>query len=202
MEVRRNRPGTRASELWNWKLEDLSNRNEPFAVREFLQEKIRNDPSDIEGICKPPPDVDENVWQHEHIRQFLLELDLLIVQLQGTCTSQTCPKMKATEEWLYLWASHDFPQECSAMDYMIHNLEYSTRLIHNSKISGPGTSTKYLLSIVRRIYRFFTHCYFHHRETFVEFENVMHLWARFTHFVTIFKMMSTDLFIIPEEVLF
>ena len=52
-------------------------------MREFLQEKIRNDPSDIEGICKPPEDVDENVWQYEHIRQFLLELDLLVVQLQG-----------------------------------------------------------------------------------------------------------------------
>ena len=200
MEIRRNRPGTRASDLWNWKHEDLTNRHEPFAVREYLQEKIRNDPSDIEGICKPPEDVDENLWQYEHIRQFLLELNLLVVQLQGIWTSQTCPKMKATEDWLYLCASHDFPQEWSAMDYMIHNLEYSTRLIHNSKVSAPGSSTKYLLSIVRRIYRFFTHWYFHHRETFVEFENVMHLWARFTHFATIFKMMSQELFIIPNEV--
>ena len=94
MEIRRNRPGTRASELWNWKHEDLPNRHEPFAVREYLQEKIRNDPSDIEGICKPPEDVDENVWQYEHIRQFLLELDLLVVQLQGICTSQTWPKWR------------------------------------------------------------------------------------------------------------
>jgi len=42
--------------------------------------------------------------------------------------------MKATDDWLYLCAAHDIPQECSAIDYMIHNLEYSTRLIHNTKL--------------------------------------------------------------------
>jgi len=40
----------------------------PFAVQEYIQEKIRNDPSDIKGICEPPPEVDENDWQYEHIR--------------------------------------------------------------------------------------------------------------------------------------
>jgi hypothetical protein len=117
--------------------EDLSQMTGPFAVHEYIQEKIRNDPSDIKGICEPPLrhlNIDESVWQYEHIRQFLLELNLLVVQLQGICTSKNCPKMKATDDWLYLCASHDSPQECSAIDYMIHNLEYSTRLVHNNKL--------------------------------------------------------------------
>ena len=70
-----------------------------------------NDPSDIKRICDPPKEVDESVWQYEHIRQFILELNLLVVQLQGICTSQSCPKMKATDEWLYLCASHRVPKE-------------------------------------------------------------------------------------------
>jgi hypothetical protein len=35
----------------------------------------------------------------------------------------------------------------------------------------------------------------------MEFENEMHLCARFTEFAKRFKMMSADLFIIPEEAL-
>jgi len=70
---------------------------------------IGNDPSNIARICEVPKEVDESVWQYEHIRQFILELNLLVVQLQGLCTKELCPKMKATDEWLYLCASHKQP---------------------------------------------------------------------------------------------
>jgi hypothetical protein len=178
----------------------------PFAVQEYLQELIRDDPSQIAKICEVPPGVDECVWQYEHIRQFILELNLLVVQLQGICTSKVCPKMKATDEWLYLCASHKQPQECSAIDYMIHSLDHATAIMHNTKnfnsrVSIPAASTKHLLSIVRRLYRLFLHTYFHHREIFAEFEKEMHLCGRFSEFARRFKMMSADLFIIPEEAL-
>ena len=77
----------------------------------------------MKKICEPPKEVDEIVWQYEHIRQFILEMNLLVVQLQGICSSRSCPKMNATDEWLYLCASHKQPKECSAIDYMIHNLD-------------------------------------------------------------------------------
>jgi Mob1/phocein family len=114
--------------------------------------------------------------------------------------------MKATDEWLYLCASHKSPQECSAIDYMIHSLDHATAIIHNSKnfnsrVSIPPASIKHLLSIVRRLYRLFTHTFFHHREIFMEFESEMHLCGRFTEFTKRFKMMSADLYIIPEEAL-
>jgi len=114
--------------------------------------------------------------------------------------------MRATDEWLYLCASHKAPQECSAIDYMIHSLDHATALIHNNKnfnsrVSIPAASTKHLLSIVRRLYRLFTHTFFHHQDIFAEFEAEMHLCARFTEFAKRFKMMSNDLFIIPEEAL-
>lgn len=114
--------------------------------------------------------------------------------------------MKATDEWLYLCASHRTPMECSAIDYMIHSLDNATAIIHNTKnfnsrVSIPTASTKHLFSIVRRLYRLFTHTYFHHKEIFEEFEQEMHLCARFSEFAKRFKMMSGDLFIIPEEAL-
>jgi hypothetical protein len=52
--------------------------NGPFAVQEYLQELISkfsqifkyvgNNPSNIQKIVEPPKEVDENVWQYEHIR--------------------------------------------------------------------------------------------------------------------------------------
>ena len=65
---------------------------------------------------------------------------------------------------------------------MIHNLDHATSVIHNNKnfnsrVSIPASSTKHLLSIVRRLYRLFTHTYFHHREIFVEFE-VKYIFGR------------------------
>lgn len=75
-------------------------------MQEFIQEMIRNDPSNISAIITQPPDVDSPVWIYEHVRQFVLELNLLVVQLQGICTRTECPSMKVTEEWLFLCAVH------------------------------------------------------------------------------------------------
>ena len=60
-------------------MEEIAKMNGPFAVQEYLQELIRNEPANVMKICDLPPEVDESVWQYEHIRQFILELNLLVV---------------------------------------------------------------------------------------------------------------------------
>ncbi len=82
-----------------------------FYIQEYIQEVIRTYPSDIKKIIEAPKEVDVSVWKYEHLRQFILELNLLVVQLQGECTKQTCPKMKATDDWQYLCAAHKDVQE-------------------------------------------------------------------------------------------
>ncbi len=89
---------------------------------------------------------------------------------------------------------------------MIHTLDHSTAIIHNTKnfdsrVSIPQSSAKHLFQIARRLYRLFSHTYYHHKDIFLEFENEMHLCARFTQFAKRFNMMSNDLFIVPEEAL-
>lgn len=206
MKARRNRPGTKAEDLWRWSLEDFSKMQGPFAVQEYIQELIRLDPANVQKICEPPTDVDLSVWQYEHMRQFILELNLLVVQLQSSCTPQTCPKMKATDDFIYLCASHKNPQECSAMDYMVHTLDHASSILHSpknfsSRVAVQPTSIKVLVSIVRRVYRLFSHTYYNHRDVFQEFEREMHLCARFTEMVQRFDMMPTRLFNIPMHAL-
>jgi hypothetical protein len=203
--IRRNKIGTRSVDLWSWNVEEFSNMQGPLAVQEYIQELIRNDPSNVSKIIEPPPEVDIYVWQYEHLRQFILELNLLVTQLNGICTPQTCPKMKAND-WLYLCASHKKEQECTAIDYMTHNLDLATSILNNlknfnSRVSIPSSSVKNLGTLARRLYRLFSHCFYNHKEIFLEFENEMFLCARFTEFAKRFDLMQTKHFNIPDEVL-
>jgi hypothetical protein len=58
---------------------------------------------------------------------------------------------------------------------MIHNLDHSTALLNNSKyfasrVSINTNSIKHLENVVRRLYRLFSHAYFHHMDIFNDFE--------------------------------
>ena len=88
---------------------------------------------------------------------------------------------------------------------MIHNLDQMTSTLNNSKlfssrISINKSSVKNLENIVRRLYRYFSHTYYHHQETFYEFEKEMHLCERFTEYIKQYEMMSSKFMIIPHEV--
>merc|ERR1712156_309061 len=170
-----------------------------FAVQEYLQQLIRNEPANVQKICELPPEVDESVWIYEHIRQFILELNLLVVQLLGVCNAKTCPRMTGSKEFVYICAAPPCAKRgqsnCTAMDYMIHTLDNATAILHSSnfnRVSIPPDSKKHLHNIARRLYRLFAHTYFNHNEIFEEFENEMHLCARFTHFCNRFNMVSED----------
>ena len=87
---------------------------------------------------------------------------------------------------------------------MIHNLDQMTSTLNNSKlfssrISINKSSVKNLENIVSRLYRYFSHTYYHHQEVFYEFEKEMHLCERFTEYIKQFEMMSSKFMIIPPE---
>lgn len=111
--------------------------------------------------------------------------------------------MKATDEWLYLCAAHKNPKECCAIDYIIHTLDGTAALLNSdkcfpSRVSIPESSLKYFQSITRRLYRIFSHAFFHHRELFDQIENEHHLCDRFVKFSNLFKLIPKKLQIIPD----
>ena len=87
---------------------------------------------------------------------------------------------------------------------MIHSLDNAANTLKDKKSFGSrleidSSCQKYLQSIIRRLYRILSHTYFHHEEVFHECESKNNLCRRFTFFARHFKMMSNDLFIIPDE---
>lgn len=204
--------------MWKWSARPFSDYDGPLALSEYIQDLIRSKPSDIEKIYElPSPEIDVLLWQYEHLRQFVLEFNLLLVALAGECTVETCPKMTASNEWQYLCAAHRKPQDCAAIDYIRHTIEGSTALLTNrpratrdpvaTRASGPGLEevpsakhcAKHFQSMSRRLYRIFAHVYFHHRATFDWVEGKTRLCARFQHFVMRYQLMSRSMLLVPQE---
>ena len=145
---------------------------------------------------------DEGVWKYEHLRQFCLEFNGLAVKLQNECKPDTCTQMTATEQWIFLCAAHKTPKECPAVDYTRHTLDGAASLLNSNKyfpsrVSIKDSSVSKLGSICRRVYRVFSHAYFHHPSLFKEFEGETQLCKRFTRFVMKYDLMSRDNLIVP-----
>ncbi|CAD7013793.1 MOB kinase activator-like 4 [Anastrepha obliqua] len=200
--LRRNRPGTKAKDFCRWADEPLEEMDSTLAVQQYIQQLIKRDPSNVELILTMPEAQDEGVWKYEHLRQFCMELNGLAVRLQKQCSPTTCTQMTATDQWIFLCAAHKTPKECPAIDYTRHTLDGAACLLNSNKyfpsrVSIKESSVTKLGSVCRRVYRIFSHAYFHHRRIFDEFEAETYLCHRFTHFVTKYNLMSKENLIVP-----
>lgn len=200
--MRRNPRGCNAENFYSWKEQPFEEMDSTVAVQQYIQQEIRRNPADVVHILQPPEGQEEGVWKYEHLRQFCMELNRLAVRLQAECTPETCSQMTATEQWIFLCAAHKTPQECPAIDYTRHTLDGAACLLNSSKyfpsrVTIKESSVAKLGSVCRRVYRIFSHAYYHHREIFEAFETSTHLCRRFTHFVTQYNLMSKDNLIVP-----
>jgi hypothetical protein len=200
--ARRNNPGTSSADYCRWPEEPFEEMDSTLAVQQYIQQLIRRHPEDVDSILRAPETQDEGVWKYEHLRQFSMELNGLAVALQGECQPETCTQMTATEQWIFLCAAHKTPKECPAIDYTRHTLDGAACLLNSNKyfpsrVSIKESSVAKLGSVCRRVYRIFSHAYFHHRQIFDDFEAKTFLCKRFTVFVTKYNLMSKDNLIVP-----
>eukprot|EP01012_Entosiphon_sulcatum_P019887 TRINITY_DN24851_c0_g1_i2.p1 TRINITY_DN24851_c0_g1~~TRINITY_DN24851_c0_g1_i2.p1 ORF type:complete len:217 (-),score=32.38 TRINITY_DN24851_c0_g1_i2:154-804(-) len=203
--IRRVLPGMRAAELFDWEdvaFEDLPP-DSPVRLQEYLQALLRRDPADIDALLKAPEGL-EAQWQYEHMRLIILQLNHFVVKLSPVCTQQTCPKMKATDEWLFLCACHKAPQECSAMDYSLHTMDGAATVLNSQRyfsarnaVPPPRETFQLFANMLRRLYRIFAHAYYHHRREFDEFEAQTFLCERFVKFGLAHKLITKKMLIIP-----
>lgn len=86
-------------------------------------------------------------------------------------------------EWIHVaWPSY----ECFSFSFH----QFFSVVIKESSVAKLG-------SVCRRVYRIFSHAYFHHRAIFDEFEAKTFLCLRFTRFVLKYALMSTENLIVP-----
>ncbi|KAJ0391761.1 hypothetical protein P43SY_002454 [Pythium insidiosum] len=205
--VGKNLPGTRNEEFFAWETKGAGPKTGdaggPFEVEQLIQRLIRTDPTNLAKIYTVPDDQDTYLWQYEHLRQIMKELNVLVAKLDGVCTRESCVVMKATDDWVFLCAAHKAPKECCAFEYIIHTMDNVNTLLTSSRVfpsrvSITSNATQYFQSVARRLYRIFSHTYFHHPEVFREFEDETNLCHRFVHFAVNFCLIPKTLLIIPD----
>lgn len=202
--LRRNNRGCKSKDFYNWPEQPFDDMDSPLAVQQYIQQVIRRDPSDIDEILRLPDGQDLGAWKIEHLRLFCMQLNGLAVRLQDCCQPKTCNQMTATEQWIFLCAAHKQPNECPAIDYTRHTLDGASSLLNSNKyfpsrVTIKESSVAKLSSVCRRVYRIFSHAYYHHFPVFDEFERETHLCKRFSKFVTIYDLMSKDSLIVPSD---
>ncbi|VEL32199.1 unnamed protein product [Protopolystoma xenopodis] len=177
-----------------------------LAIQQYIQQAVRRDFTNVDEILTAPEGQDEGVWKYEHLRQFCMELNGLAVRLQEQCTPETCLQMTATEQWIFLCAAHKTPKECPAIDYTRHTLDGAACLLntgiltlinHAYRVSMKESSIAKLGSVCRRVYRIFSHAYYHHRVLFDDFENETALCKRYTAYVIKYNLMNKENLIVP-----
>jgi hypothetical protein len=204
----KNAPGTRNDEFFAWETKGsaalkAADAGGPFQVEQLIQRMLRADPTALAKIYAVPEDQDTYLWQYEHLRQMMKELNVLVARLDGRCTRESCPVMKATDDWVFLCAAHKAPQECCAFEYIVHTMDNVNTLLTSSRVfpsrvSVTSNATQYFQSVARRLYRIFSHTFFHHPEIFREFEDETYLCHRFVFFSTQFNLIPKTLLIIPD----
>jgi len=202
--LRRNNRGCKSKDFYDWPEQSFDDMDSPLAVQQYIQQLIRRDPSDIDEILRLPESQDLGAWKVEHLRLFCMQLNRLATKLQDCCHPETCNQMTATEQWIFLCAAHKQPNECPAIDYTRHTLDGAASLLNSNKyfpsrVTIKESSVAKLGSVCRRVYRIFSHAYYHHFQVFDEFERETHLCKRFSKFVTIYELMSKDSLIVPSD---
>jgi len=202
--IRRLVPGSKFKDFYKWPDEQLEDMESTLAVQQFIHQKIRSDYTDLEAILDLPQGVDVNVWNYEHLRQFCYQLNELCVLLQPVCTAETCSQMTATDSWIFLCAVHKTPKECCAIEYIRHTLDGAANLLNSnryfpSRVNLKESSVSKLPSTCRRVYRIFSHAFFHHKPIYDDFEKNTLLCHRFDRFVNKFDLMGQDLLIVPLD---
>lgn len=202
--IRRNNRGCKSMDFYNWPDLALDDMVSPLAVQQYIQQTIRKDPANVDEILRLPEGQDLGAWKIEHLRMFCMQLNRLAVKLQDCCKPESCNQMTATEQWIFLCAAHKQPNECSAIDYTRHTLDGAASLINNNKyfpsrVTIKDSSVAKLSSVCRRVYRIFSHAYYHHFQLFEEFEQESYLCKRFSRFVTMYELMSKDSLIVPTD---
>lgn len=202
--LRRNNRGCKSEDFYNWPELPFDDMDSPLAVQQYIQQLIRRNPADIDEILKLPEGQELGAWKIEHLRLFCMQLNKLATKLQECCHAETCNQMTATEQWIFLCAAHKQPNECPAIDYTRHTLDGAASLLNSNKyfpsrVTIKESSVAKLGSICRRVYRIYSHAYYHHFPVFDEFERETHSCKRFSKFVTMYQLMSKESLIVPSD---
>ncbi|KAJ5671029.1 hypothetical protein N7507_000156 [Penicillium longicatenatum] len=162
-----------------------------YQLRQFAEATLGS--GSLRKAVKLPEGEDLNEWLAVNVVDFYNQINLLYGSITEFCSPQTCPEMKATDEFEYLWQdseNYKRPTKMSAPEYIEHLMTWVQGNIDNEQmfpsrigVPFPKTFSSLLRQIFKRLYRVYAHIYCHHYPVVVHLGLESHLNTSFKHYV-------------------
>ncbi|PNS16896.1 hypothetical protein CAC42_4860 [Sphaceloma murrayae] len=147
----------------------------------------------LKKVVKLPEGEDRDEWLAVNIVDFYNQINLLYGAITEFCSPQSCPEMKATDEFEYLWHNPpDFakPTRLPAPTYISHLLSWTSAHLSDPKlfptqpgVPFPANFLSTIRQIFKRLYRVYAHIYCHHYSVIRGLGLEAHLNTGFKHYV-------------------
>ncbi|KAJ5081872.1 hypothetical protein NUU61_010136 [Penicillium alfredii] len=162
-----------------------------YQLRQFAEATLGS--GSLRKAVKLPEGEDLNEWLAVNVVDFYNQINLLYGSITEFCSPQSCPEMKATDEFEYLWQDSENyrrPTKMNAPEYIEHLMSWVQGNIDNEQmfpsrigIPFPKTFPSLLRQLFKRLYRVYAHIYCHHYPVVVHLGLEPHLNTSFKHYV-------------------
>ncbi|OCK94128.1 maintenance of ploidy protein MOB2 [Cenococcum geophilum 1.58] len=147
----------------------------------------------LRKAVKLPEGEDKDEWLAVNVVDFYNQINLLYGSITEFCSPQTCPEMKATDEFEYLWQDGENfkrPTKMPAPEYIEHLMAWVQSNVDNEQmfpsrigVPFPKTFPVLIRNMFKRLYRVYAHIYCHHYPVVIELGLEPHLNTSFKHYV-------------------
>ncbi|PFH57602.1 hypothetical protein XA68_14795 [Ophiocordyceps unilateralis] len=162
-----------------------------FQLRQYAEVTLGG--GSLRKVVKLPEGEDENEWLAVNMVDFYNQINLIYGAITEFCSPHSCPEMKATDEFEYLWQdseNYKRPTKMAAPAYIEQLMAWVQSNIDNesvlpSKIGVPFPKSFPALvrQIFKRMYRVYAHIYCHHYPVIRELGLEPHLNTSFKQYV-------------------
>ncbi|KAG9664152.1 maintenance of ploidy protein mob1, partial [Aureobasidium melanogenum] len=147
----------------------------------------------LRKVVRLPEGEDKDEWLAVNVVDFYNQINLLYGAITEFCSPHSCPEMKATDEFEYLWHHPpEFPRpvRLPAPSYISNLLSWTSNLLSDANVfpTHPGvpfppTFQSTIKQIFKRLYRIYAHIYCHHYGVIRGLGLEAHLNTGFKHYV-------------------
>ncbi|KAI4657608.1 uncharacterized protein J4E78_005996 [Alternaria triticimaculans] len=147
----------------------------------------------LRKAVKLPEGEDKDEWLAVNVVDFYNQINLLYGSITEFCSPQSCPEMKATDEFEYLWQdseNYKKPTKMPAPEYIEHLMAWIQSNVDNESmfpsrigVPFPKTFPALIRNMFKRLYRVYAHIYCHHYPVIIELGLEPHLNTSFKHYV-------------------
>ncbi|KAK9782919.1 putative maintenance of ploidy protein mob1 [Seiridium cardinale] len=165
--------------------------NTSYQLRQYAEATLGG--GSLRKVVKLPEGEDENEWLAVNMVDFYNQINLLYGAITEFCSPQSCPEMKATDEFEYLWQDNENfkrPTKMPApayieqlMSWVQGNIDNESVLPSRIGVPFPKQFPSLVRQIFKRMYRVYAHIYCHHYPVIRELGLEPHLNTSFKQYV-------------------